>query len=130
MSLMINANASKPKFVYCLTPPASHTSTFMAFMSQHCRTPELLLKLFDVKVNNSVLFEKDWDNLNGDVPDFLLAAAEHTKAPPVGLHDSDTILKNATNFPGQYTLANCFRAKKGHSKISKERAHHSPFTPW
>lgn len=65
----------------------------MAFISQHCRTPALLLRLFDVKVDISLHFEKDWDNLNGDVTDFLLAAAEHTKAPPVGLHDSDTILK-------------------------------------
>lgn len=71
----------------------SHTSNLMAFISQHCKTPALLLRLFDVKVDISLYFEKDWDNLNGDVKDFLLVAAEHTKAPPVGLHDSDTILK-------------------------------------
>lgn len=107
--------------MYSLTTPASHTSTLMAFISQHCRTPELLLKLFDVKVDISLYFEKDWDNLNDDVTDFLFAAAEHTKAPPVGLHDSDTILKNTTNSPNQYTLAKCFGAKKD-SKNSKERA--------
>ena len=74
------------------TTPVNHTTTFIAFISQHCRTPEQLLGLLDVKVDISLYFEKDWDNLSGDVTDFLLAAAEHTKAPPVGLHDSETIL--------------------------------------
>ena len=87
----------------------------MAFISQHCRTPELLLKLFDVKVDISLYFEKDWDNLRGAIADFLLAAAEHTKAPPVGLHDSDTILKNKTNSPNHYT----FGAKKKIQRFRK-----------
>ena len=98
----------------------------MAFMSQHCRTPELLLKLFDDRVNISLCFEKDWDNLNGDVTDFLLAAAEHTKAFPVGVHDSDTILKNTTNFPSHYTLASCFGVKK---KIQRFRKSGPSFMP-
>ena len=89
----------------------------MAFISQHCRTPALLLGLFDVNVDISLYFEKDWDNLNGDVTDFLLAAAEHTKAPPVGLHDSDTILKNTA--PNHYTLTKCFGAKKKTERFRK-----------
>ena len=69
-----------------------HTSTFMAFISQHCSTPEqlpglLVTNILDISLNF------DWDNLNDDVTDFLLAAAEHTNAPPVGLHDSDTTLR-------------------------------------
>lgn len=80
-----------------MTTSKYHTSTLIAFISQHCRTPAQPLRLFDVKLDISLNFEKDWDNLNGDVTDFLLAAAEHTKAPPVGVHDSDTILKNMAN---------------------------------
>lgn len=80
-----------------VTAHANHTSTLIAFISQHCRTPAQLLGLLDVKVDISLNLEKDWDNLSGDITDFLLAAAEHTNAPPVGLHDSDTILKNKTN---------------------------------
>lgn len=94
-----------------ITTPASHTSTLMAFISQHCRTPAQLLRLLDVNVDISLYFEKDWDNLNGEVTGFLFAAAEHTKAPPVGLQDSDTILKNTTNYPNHYTLVKCFGAK-------------------
>ena len=70
----------------------------MAFISQHCRTPAAALpglpeedSILDISLNF------DCDNLSDDVTDFLLAAAEHTKAPPVGLHDSDTILRNAVN---------------------------------
>lgn len=64
----------------------------MAFISQHCSTPAqlpglLVTNILDISLNF------DWDNLNDDVTDFLLAAAEHTNAPPVGLHDSDTTLK-------------------------------------
>lgn len=40
-----------------------------------------------------ISFDLDCDNLNDDDVDFLLAAAEHTNAPPVGLQDSETILK-------------------------------------
>ena len=40
-----------------------------------------------------ISFDLDCDNLDDDDEDFLLAAAEHTNAPPVGLHDSETILK-------------------------------------
>lgn len=68
----------------------------MAFISQHCRTPVTLLEplLLDVKILDMSL-SLVWDNLSGDMVDFLLAAAEHTKAAPVGLHVSDTILKNS-----------------------------------
>lgn len=41
-----------------------------------------------------ISFDLDCDNdLNDDDGVFLLVAAEHTNAPPVGLHDSETILK-------------------------------------
>ena len=40
-----------------------------------------------------ISFDLDCDNLDDDDEDFLLAAAEHTNAPPVGLQDSETILK-------------------------------------
>ena len=40
-----------------------------------------------------ISFDLDCDNDLDDDGDFLLAAAEHTNAPPVGLHDSETILK-------------------------------------
>ena len=51
------------------------------------------LLLVDVKILDMSL-SLVWDNLSGDMVDFLLAAAEHTKAAPVGLHVSDTTLKN------------------------------------
>jgi len=60
-------------------------------MSQHCKTPAQLPGLPDVNILD-ISLNFDWDNLSDDVRDFLLAAAEHTKAPPVGLHDSETIL--------------------------------------
>ena len=68
----------------------------MAFISQHCRTPVMLFELLlvDVKILD-ISLSLVWDNLSGDMVDFLLAAAEHTKAAPVGLHVSDTILKNS-----------------------------------
>ena len=61
-------------------------------MSQHCSTPPepavvLELNMLDIS------FDLDCDNLDDDDEDFLLAAAEHTNAPPVGLQDSETILK-------------------------------------
>lgn len=52
------------------------------------------LLLVDVKILD-ISLSLVWDNLSGDMVDFLLAAAEHTKAAPVGLHVSDTILKNS-----------------------------------
>lgn len=70
----------------------------MAFISQHCNTPAPLPALFDVNEDISLYFENDCDNLNDDVKDFLLAAAEHTKAAPVGLHDNETILEMNINF--------------------------------
>lgn len=70
----------------------------MAFISQHCNTPAPLPALLDVNEDISLYFENDCDNLNDDVKDFLLAAAEHTKAAPVGLHDNDTILEMKINF--------------------------------
>lgn len=68
----------------------------MAFISQHCRTPVRLFELLlvDVKILD-ISLSLVWDNLSDDMVDFLLAAAEHTKAAPVGLHVSDTILKNS-----------------------------------
>ena len=69
----------------------------MAFISQHCRTPVMLFELLlvDVKILD-ISLSLVWDNLSGDMVDFLLAAAaEHTKAAPEGLHVSDTILKNS-----------------------------------
>ena len=66
----------------------------MAFISQHCNTPAQLLGLLDDKIADiSLYLEKDWDNLSGDITVFFVAAAEHTKAAPVGLQDSETILK-------------------------------------
>lgn len=97
---MINVNVSKLKFVYCLIFFVSYILIFMVFMFQYCRIFELLFKLFDVKVNNLVFFEKDWDNFNGDVLDFLFVVVEYIKVLLVGLYDSDIILKNVINFLG------------------------------
>lgn len=68
----------------------------MAFISQHCSTPAQLPVLLEFNILD-ISLNLDWVNLNDDVMDFLLAAAEHTNAPPVGLHDSDTILGDKTS---------------------------------
>lgn len=47
-----------------------------------------------------MFFEKDWDNFNGDVLDFLFVVVEYIKVFLVGLYDSDIILKNVINFLG------------------------------
>ena len=81
----------------------------MAFISQHCSTPAQLHVLLELSILD-ISLNLDWVNLIDDVIDFLLAAAEHTNAPPVGLHDSDTILGDKTST--QCVIKRTFRFHK------------------